>query len=67
MILEAFKMLGLDLTTELTRKTLDKTYCIVIMRAHPEKAQPDEVSQQMAKELSQNINIARDLLKDALE
>ncbi len=38
-----------------------------MMRAHPDKAIPDEVSQQKAKELSQNTNTARDLLKDGLE
>ncbi len=67
MILEAFKILGLDPTTELTRKKLNKTYCMAIMRAHPDKAKPDEVSQQKAKELSQKINVARDMLKDGME
>ncbi len=37
------------------------------MRAHSDKAKPDEVSQQKAKELSQKINVARDILKDWLE
>ncbi len=38
-----------------------------MMRAHPDKAKPDELSWQKAKELSQNISIANDLLKDGLE
>ncbi len=33
-----------------------------IMRANPEKAKPNEVSQQKAKEMSQKINILRDML-----
>ncbi len=37
------------------------------MRAHSDKAKPDEVSQQKAKELSQKINVLRDMLKDGLE
>ncbi len=40
---------------------------MAIMRAHPDKAKPDEVSQQKAKELSQKINVARDMLKDGME
>ncbi len=31
------------------------------------QTKPDEVSQQKAKELSQKINIVRDMLKDGLE
>ncbi len=37
------------------------------MRAHPDKAERDEVFQQKAKESSQHINIARDHLKNGLE
>ncbi len=37
------------------------------MRAYPDKSKPDELSQQKAKELSQKINVARDMLKNGLE
>ncbi len=40
---------------------------MAILRAHPDKAKPDEVSQKKAKELSQKMNVTRDMLKDGLE
>ncbi len=64
MVLEAFEILGLDSTIELTAKKLTKAYRVAIMRAHPDKAKPDEVSQKKAKELSQKINVPRDILKN---
>ena len=67
MILEAFEILGLDSTNELTAKELTKAYWVAIMKAHPDKAKPDEVSQKKAKELSQKINVARNILKKGLE
>ncbi len=67
MVLEAFEILGLDSTIELTAKKLTKAFCVAIMRAHPDKAKPDEVSQKKAKELSQKINVARDILKNLME
>ncbi len=37
------------------------------MKAHPDKAKPDETSQKKAKELSQKINVARNILKELIE
>ncbi len=37
------------------------------MKAHPDKSKSDEVSQKKTKELSQKINVARDILKELIE
>ncbi len=63
MLLEEFEILGLNTKIELTAKKLTKAYWVAIMKAHPDKAKPDEVSQKKAKELSQKNNVARDILK----
>jgi len=67
MVFEAFEILGLDSKIELTATRLTKAYRVAIMKAHPDKAKPDETSQKKAKELSQKINIARDILKELIE
>ncbi len=67
MVLEAFEILGLDSKIELTATRLTKAYRVAIMKAHPDKAKPDETSQKKAKELSQKINVARDILKELLK
>ncbi len=50
----------------LFRCCVNRAYHIVIMKVHPDKTKPDKVSQQKAKELSQKINVATDMLKDGL-
>ncbi len=67
MLSEAFEILGLNSKIELSAKKLTKAYCVAITKAHPDKAKPDEVSQKKAKELSQKINVARDILKKQME
>ncbi len=67
MLSEAFEILGINPKIQLTAEILTKAYRVAIMKAHPDKAKPDEVSQKKAKELSQKINDARDLLKNLVE
>ncbi len=67
MLLGAFEILGLNSKIELMATKLTKAYRVAIMKTHPDKAKPDETSQKKAKELSQKINVARDIWKELLE
>ncbi len=60
-ILEAFETLRLDPNNELTQKDLQIAYHVSIMRAHPDKAPTDELSQQKGKRIISKINFAGDI------
>ncbi len=64
---DCFKILGIDPDTNLTQEKLNRAYWKSITKSHPEKAPPDEVSQQKANEISQMINHARDILRQMFQ
>ncbi len=66
MIFDAFEKLGLGSTNVSTKKT-QKGLSFINDESTSRQRQPDELSQQKAKELSQRINLARDILQEELE
>ncbi len=61
--MEAFETLGLDPTDDMTEKDIQRAHHISNTRAHPDKAPPDELTQQKAKESSHKINLLKDILE----
>ncbi len=62
-----FKILGLDLDTNLTQAKLIRAYCTDMQQEHPNKAPHDEVSQQKAIYICEMINCARDILQEMFD
>ncbi len=60
---DAFEILGLDPYNKLTFREQKRCYRLKIMKAHPDKAAPDALSQQNVKDLLQKLNNAKDILE----
>ncbi len=64
---DCFKILGLDLDTNLNQAKLNRAYCTALRQEHLDKAPHDEVSQQKAIHICEMINHARDILQEMFD